>query len=834
MYTVRHRPGLGPRIDPSYDAEVGRLLASPSPGGARSTAGGYIELISRDGAGSIPPISAHEQLVALLAVFFDAPEHAENMLSKMRRDSAPLVWTQIKEIRYLTSDQEAGVALPLHSFNPPTDRERLSDAERKAALEKQLERLERITAGKLAQARVIGLTVNFDFGIENTRLRAAIARGAQENSRTPVSRDSHARVYRALFGGTPMHQLPEDIPEYHDYLNFAVSGGFQTQMKNAIRELRGADHAAASVQQAADYGITENGEGVIVGVVDFGCDFAHASFCSPDRRTSRILSLWDQNDGPDPSAPPLGAPMVASEPPVVLINEEPCSFGFGRVFSKGAIDQVLDAWRNGQAEDRSWPYSALGYDPHHNYYLSRRPKDAHGTCVLDIAAGSERLSPAPGGPTVRGVAWKSDIVFVQVRTHQEEGRRVLDANDVVDGVAYILHVADELRRPCVINLSLNTMSGPHDGDGHFERRLTHLMRSGKAGPAIKSRAVVVAAGNLPDKNTDWRNWQHIADTVRSGLPFEFFWNLQYERGNTRNSLEIWYDARDAWLQASLSHPNGLSVTVNPGRAAEILLADGTVVGSVVGSRVRPAIQDSAEVKRATGLNIPVSDHTPGRHVIFLSLDPHAGSKQYWTIKLTAVDGANAPVGEAQGTEIFFHAWLERDDEGQTGITRVKRDRSWIQDPDKRATIGTLSCGADPIVVSAYDASSAPIGCSVQSASGPTRLGEATKPDLSAPGVNIRLVRSKTDGVCGPPSSGTSLAAPFVTGTIACLYQVDRGADLATIKQALFETCRSGEPDLANVEFAEQLGHGRLSPRGAVDWLKQHPSAGPEPEAPDQQ
>ena len=185
----------------------------------------------------------------------------------------------------------------------------------------------------------------------------------------------------------------------------------------------------------------------------------------------------------------------------------------------------------------------LGYNPAHHYYKSPRPGSlpeqavidyGHGTLVLDICAGTCRPScvlrdiPENDVPVVRGVAPDADIIFVQVRTHrQEDGRRILDANDVIDAVAYIFHMADKEQRDCVVNLSLNTMSGPHDGDGHFERRLASLLRSdprvgSKGGREINGRAVVVAAGNLCFHGFEDRLWQHIADEVRPNRPFEFF------------------------------------------------------------------------------------------------------------------------------------------------------------------------------------------------------------------------------------------------------------------------------------------------------------------------
>ncbi len=184
-------------------------------------------------------------------------------------------------------------------------------------------------------------------------------------------------------------------------------------------------------------------------------------------------------------------------------------------------------------------------------------------------------------PTVAGVAPDADIVFVQIRTHEEtDHRKTLDANDVVDAVAYIFHLADERGQPCVVNLSLNTMSGPHDGDGHFERRLSALMKSGQAGPRMKGRSVTIAAGNLPPLDRELFAWQHIAGRVSAGQPFEFQWHPPAATDQTRNGVEVWYEASDSWLQVSLVSPTGVSFgPINPGLAAELII-DGKVCGSI--------------------------------------------------------------------------------------------------------------------------------------------------------------------------------------------------------------------------------------------------------------
>src|SRR5690606_21114577 len=120
----------------------------------------------------------------------------------------------------------------------------------------------------------------------------------------------------------------------------------------------------------------------------------------------------------------------------------------------------------------------------------------------------------------------------------------------------------------------------------------------------------------------------------------------------------------------------------------------------------------------------------------------------WKIRLNLV-GRDSRHPEAKaGSSVRFDAWLERDDEGQTGITRSNvDDQSRISADDEASTIGTLSCGDDALVVTAYDASNSDVELSAHSAHGPPRHRRIGKPDISAPGEWIWLARSKSDKKC---------------------------------------------------------------------------------------
>src|SRR6185295_14746329 len=72
-----------------------------------------------------------------------------------------------------------------------------------------------------------------------------------------------------------------------------------------------------------------DGKGVIVGIIDHGCDFAHPNFRTPDGDT-RIRFLWDQRVG------------TVSDLPQGF-GRSPKGYNYGREFSADALNSALRA-----------------------------------------------------------------------------------------------------------------------------------------------------------------------------------------------------------------------------------------------------------------------------------------------------------------------------------------------------------------------------------------------------------------------------------------------------------------------------------------------------------
>jgi len=162
----------------------------------------------------------------------------------------------------------------------------------------------------------------------------------------------------------------------------------------------------------------------------------------------------------------------------------------------------------------------------------------------------------------------------------------------------------------------------------------------------------------------------------------------------------------------------------------------------------------------------------------------------WTIRLHGDPDRDTP----------FHAWVERDDYGQSSFPAPN---------DNSHTIGSISCGHDTIVVGSYDAHKATLPLSYFSSAGPTRDGR-NKPEVSAPGHDVMAAKSRSrTGVT--KMSGTSMSAPAVTGAVALLLseakERSRKLSIEEIRQALLKCCRHAPPGAA--DWNDRYGCGRL-------------------------
>lgn len=460
-----------------------------------------------------------------------------------------------------------------------------------------------------------------------------------------------------------------------------------------------------------------SGRGVLLGFADYGFDLRHPGLRRADAPDcTRFRALWSQSDG--------------------------------RVWHGADIDAGL----------------ADAYDPHANYYgptgKVATGDGAHGTLMAGIAAASRFGSFVGVAPDADLLGVHLDLPDHAWREHDAAGtpdwdhwhpaasprwsgwKSYADASAIVGAIEFL---SDEARRSdaqaLVINLSVGTWAGPHDGRSAVARAITAAIARGEDGDGPPC-AVVVGAGNAgADRG-------HVAGEVAAGGCSEIVWRFPAQ-ARRPDKLEIWLEAAD-------------------GRPADITCAitaksDGAGVDAP-SFAVTPACTTDI---RFSHQRIGVADLTPFASGVLtrirISLDPRRAAQAMpalirggsaWSITLTHATGA-APVR--------FHAWRERNDSPHA---------STLDGHTRSSTLCDFACAAGAIVAGGYDPWRPVTGADFAYAShGPA-------PWSSAGAIAAPLVGAPAHGVFGPrsnsattmPTSGTSPSAALVSGAAALIFQ----------------------------------------------------------------
>jgi monoamine oxidase/subtilisin family serine protease len=381
---------------------------------------------------------------------------------------------------------------------------------------------------------------------------------------------------------------------------------------------------------------------------------------------------------------------------------------------------------------------------------------AHGTHTTSLAAGNGR----GGGPT--GMAPEADLVFVSLgRQHGAAEVPLGDSVELLEALDFVVRTA--AGRPCVVNLSLGRHAGEHTGHSLVELAMDQLV-SGAPGIAIAG-----SCGNYFQRRT------HAAWRLRPGRARRFHLDVD-PRDRTTNQVDLWYPGRDRLL-------------------VELTAADGPTASVPLGEHGAVVI-DGREVARVYHR---ACDPNNGDHQVSIFIDPDTPVTR-WDVTLIGQDIVDGRV----------HAWIERDI-----ICAACQVRFDDRQADPRTTLGTICTGFRTIAVGAYDAHRPDRPLGSFSSSGPTRDGRQ-KPDLVAPGVLVLGARSRpADGQDAPAyvrMSGTSMAAPAVTGTVALMFEAaGRPLSIEETRRALLAGCDAP----AHGADLRRFGSGYLNPGRAV-------------------
>jgi len=384
-----------------------------------------------------------------------------------------------------------------------------------------------------------------------------------------------------------------------------------------------------------------------------------------------------------------------------------------------------------------------------------RDLNGHGTGVLGIAAGNGRAS----GGQYRGMAPESDILVVKLGLPKPNS--FPRTTELMQAVDYAIRKAQELQKPIAINLSFGTVYGGHDGTSLLETYLNDMSN-------IWKTTIVAGTGN------EGAAAGHTSGVLKENEVREV--QVGITGGETSFNIQLWKSYVDE-LDIFLYHPSGERI--------------GPIQESLGAHRYRLG---ETELLVFYGKPSPYSI-SQEIYLDFLPADTFIDSG-IWRVSLVPgkiVDG-------------HFDMWLPSEGSLNTG--------SRFYEPVPDTTLTIPSSAAKLISVGAYN--SRLMAYAPFSGRGYTREDHFVKPDLAAPGVDI-MTTSPGGGY--RPMTGTSFAAPFVTGAAAMLMQwgIADGNDAFLYGEKVKAYLRRGARALPG--FSQypnnQVGYGALCASGAL-------------------
>lgn len=382
--------------------------------------------------------------------------------------------------------------------------------------------------------------------------------------------------------------------------------------------------------------------------------------------------------------------------------------------------------------------------------------NGHGTAVAGIAAGNGRESQGQ----YRGVAFESQLLVVKLGVADPLG--FPRTTELMTAIDYVVRRAAQLGKPVAINISIGNTYGSHDGTSLLETYIDNVSNYGK-------NIIVVGAGN------EGRNGGHISGTLVPGQSVNVELSIApYENGL---SVQLWKSYVDEF-DITLVTPSGRILGPLP-----------PVIGPQTydyeQTRILMYYGEPAPYSKAQEIYF---DFIPFRRDYLQS-----GS---WIFRLT-------PRRIVEGS---YNFWLPS--------TSVLNNSTYFLRSTPDITLTIPSTASMAITVGAYNSNYQTYADF--SGRGFTRVTNQVKPDLAAPGVGIVAPQN---GGGYEPRTGTSFAAPIVTGSGALLMQwgIVEGRDDFLYGEKLKAYLIRGARELPGYDVwpNPQLGWGTLCLRNSL-------------------
>lgn len=496
------------------------------------------------------------------------------------------------------------------------------------------------------------------------------------------------------------------------------------------------------------------GKGIIMGFIDTGLDWTHPDFLNPTDNSTRILALWDQTK------------------PVNSFT--PSKYGYGQDWDSNEIMQGLS---------------------------TNNDQYGHGTTVAGAGCGNGFANGLN-----KGVAPEADIIAVESNFNAANW-----LGTVTDAVEYIYYIADSLNKPCVINASLGTYLGSHDGLDPYALYIDSLINR------KKGHLMVASAGN----SGNWGKY-HLQSQVDSDTAFTWFTNNPSSAfGGPSVFFEVWSDTADFnQLDFTIGVDNISTQFDNRGKGNYFNI--NTNLGGVNYDTIRNSNNDQLATVQYW------SELRDGQYLLQVYL-PAPDSSQY-NFRFETVGTGKY---DCWTSSIFGMSNII---EYTGGISNFSEEHKYINPDNSKTIVSSFQCSPSVITVGNYYNDSGYVNLdstwtsnggtrgnlAETSSKGPTR-DNRLKPEIAASGhgVNSALPLDLITYYVNHPTldstlavggmhrrnGGTSMASPIVAGVGALLLEKCNLVTPSVFKNALMNSAYSDNftGTLPNSSF----GYGKL-------------------------
>lgn len=444
---------------------------------------------------------------------------------------------------------------------------------------------------------------------------------------------------------------------------------------------------------------------------------------------------------------------------IVAVIDSGIDYYHGDFRNADGTTRILELWDQTKDEvyTREQINEALASGGRENAYRIVPSIDlsGHGTAVTGIAAGNGRESDGQ----YRGIAYESDLLIVKLGAPMPDS--FPRTTELMRALDYVAERALYYNKPVAINLSFGNTYGPHDGTGLLETYINEIANRGRT-------VIITGTGNEGSQGG------HTSGNLTTGVMSEIEMSVApYETGF---GVQLWKSYADE-VDITIISPGGIVIGPISRRLGSQRLNFGRTTILLYYGQPSPYSQDQ-EI---------YMDFIPNNDYVESGI---------WTFRLT-------PHSIKAGQYDF---WLPTSN-------ILNPDTKFLQ-PTPETTLTIPSTAARVISVGAYN--DFYMTYADFSGRGYTRVDRLVKPDIVAPGVNI--IAPKAGGGY-EAVTGTSFAAPFVTGSAALLMEwgIVKGNDPFLYGEKIKAYLIRGARPLSSesVYPNPQLGYGALFLEGSL-------------------